>query len=334
MSIIQLNSEKVIGGDLQTDASDSAYDFVNYFKTPIEIYPQDSIELVSVSINQPASITINLENNRFCYTICNATENHFEVKNIVIPTGTYTLNELASVVEEQLKNSMAIDSINLTCTIDKSNLIKITWEQVLPPDSCCDGELRVNKNATAAYNVNLSLSKESTTKDMITTITSNGTSNNDVSDNIRTIVNSEFPISTLGGETTIELMREMYLDGIDVESLVQQYTLKSGTIKITLNDNSSLDYIVSKYDGTNTYDIKLVNGTSTFYAKFIEINELDSHDRESAGELLFLSNTDIAIPDNLPIVPSTAQIVSMVQADLAHIIMDLSSTISNNTTTN
>ncbi len=122
MSIITLRSTEDFGGTSASSAA--AVNFQNFFKDPIYFNKDDQVSVTSVTINQEVTeIVITDQNNQLEYMLLPAMRNtgdtpFFQRHSVFITPGSYTPVSLATEVQSQLNNSIALRVYNFAFTYD------------------------------------------------------------------------------------------------------------------------------------------------------------------------------------------------------------------------
>ena len=115
MSIILLQSEKQITPDL-IDSSDDPSDFVNIFRKPITIQPNQTVELVSFGFNKTESIILNTTNNVMYYRIGGF--DNYNTTKVTLAIGIYTIAQFIVEFQNKLNASINLNQYSFTVTFD------------------------------------------------------------------------------------------------------------------------------------------------------------------------------------------------------------------------
>jgi len=116
MSFLTLKSESQPSGK-SVNNTDGANNFINHFNDPVVIRPGDTIELVSCSINKPDVFVVTPENNQFIFrrgyglgdladpASLGERGTRFAQHVVEIPVGTYSGDQLAATIKDQLERN-------------------------------------------------------------------------------------------------------------------------------------------------------------------------------------------------------------------------------------
>tara|TARA_R110002126_G_scaffold97397_2_gene226990 strand:- start:2456 stop:5635 length:3180 start_codon:yes stop_codon:yes gene_type:complete len=128
MSFITLKSESQPSGK-SVNNTEGANNFINHFNDPVIVNPGDTLELVSCSINKPDTFVIDEENSEFIfrrgYGLGDLADTddlavvgtRFAQHLVKIPVGTYSGEQLASTIQEQLERNTLLYSYTKTWTV-------------------------------------------------------------------------------------------------------------------------------------------------------------------------------------------------------------------------
>ncbi len=128
MSFLTLKSESQPSGK-SVNNTDGANNFINHFNDPVVIRPGDTIELVSCSINKPDVFVVTPENNQFIfrrgYGLGDLADpdslgergTRFAQHVVEIPVGTYSGDQLATTIQDQLERNTLLLSFTDTWAV-------------------------------------------------------------------------------------------------------------------------------------------------------------------------------------------------------------------------
>ncbi len=295
MSLILLESEKLISENV-LDSSDIPSDFVNIFRKPIVLKPDDTFELVSMSFHKNANIVITSINNTMRWRIGNIQlySNH----DITITTGQYSPESLANEIKNKLNASVLINIYQFDC-IYANQKITISFSQIDTPDlpNSSDG-ISLIRNGTVFVDVKVD-EKELTDKSFLTNseLEVDGTVNSTIDNALELdyLISPNQPIFANNGGIFLSLNPQIHVNGVNVASAI--------SANVTMTEGSTTQAWVA-YSGSNGYEFTWNGKFYRFAASVPSINlrdggaDLKFFER---GLTLIEADADSALPTSISV---------------------------------
>lgn len=135
MSFIYLKSSRYLknydGSSILQNNSELPYQFVNSFREPIRVNPNSQIEIVSADLNVEPLHEISAENDNDAFTYAIGTEQEqFLQKLVKIPTGVYSNEELAEIMQKIADETNLLDSTKVLVGYDKIKGYTISFDVI------------------------------------------------------------------------------------------------------------------------------------------------------------------------------------------------------------
>jgi len=294
MSLILLESEKLISENV-LDSSDIPSDFVNIFRKPIVLKPDDTFELVSMSFHKNANIVITSINNTMRWRIGNIQlySNH----DVTITTGEYTPEGLADEIKNKLNASVLINIYQFDC-IYANQKITISFSQIDTPDlpNSSDG-IALIRNGTLFVDVKVD-EKELSDKSFLTNseLEVDGTVNSTIDNPLELdyLISPNQAVFSNDGGGFLALNPQIHINGVNVGDAI--------TGAITMTEGSTTQAWVA-YSGSNGYEFTWNSNFYRFAASVPEINLRDGGGTDllfyERGLTLIESDNDAALPSSI-----------------------------------
>ena len=293
MSLILLESEKLISENV-LDSSDIPSDFVNIFRKPIVLKPDDTFELVSMSFHKNANIVITSINNTMRWRIGNIQlySNH----DVTITTGEYTPEGLADEIKNKLNASVLINIYQFDC-IYANQKITISFSQIDTPDlpNSSDG-IAIVKNFTDFVDVKVD-EKELSDKSFLTNseleVDASVSSTVDNPLVLDYLISPNQPVFANGGGGTLALNPQIHINGVNVGNAI--------TAGVTMTEGDTTQAWVA-YSGSNGYEFTW-NGN--FYRFADSVPSINLRDGGGADLLFFERGLTLIEADNDAALPTS-----------------------------
>ena len=294
MSLILLESEKLISENV-LDSSDIPSDFVNIFRKPIVLKPDDTFELVSMSFHKNANIVITSINNTMRWRIGNIQlySNH----DVTITTGEYTPESLTDEIKNKLNASVLINIYQFDC-IYANQKITISFSQIDTPDlpNSSDG-IALIRNGTTFVDVKVD-EKELSDKSFLTNseLEVDGTVNSTIDNPLELdyLISPNQPVFANDGGGFLALNPQIHINGVNVGDAI--------TGAVTMTEGSTTQAWVA-YSGSNGYEFTWNSNFYRFAASVPEINLRDGGGTDllfyERGLTLIESDNDAALPSSI-----------------------------------
>ena len=313
MSLVLLQSEKQITPTLK-DLSDEPDNFINIFRKPITIKPNQTVELVSFGFNKKPMIINTVNNNVMYYRVGNFTT--YLTKKIVLDVGTYTIATFTAEIQSKLNASMNLNQYSFTVTYDINtdaitiNMLQTTtptffnssitpFGQVAPADdSFVSTYTEVNEPQMMPPGTNIIYQSNITT-----TI---GGGDLDHYAKLQLLNSIGTPIFSNNGSAFITL---------ESQSLIEGVFIGASPPAITMNDNVGVPGNTGNwtaYTGANGYNFQFTVNSQAYYVLLVggpnssteyvgEIKDDSGTDIpfNERGIYWIVSQTDVAVPSPL-----------------------------------
>lgn len=300
MSLVLLQSEKLITPKIK-DGSDEPDNFVNIFKQPIKIQPNQTIELVSFGFNKNASILINSTNNVFYYRIGNF--DNFLTHKVVIPIGNYTQSRFLTALEEALEKSTNLNQFNFAVSYDNNTeKVKIAITQSLPSTDLNQSSVDFGDVfPTDSGNFSSTFTESQVGNDYLyTSNISKALTNSSITNNpekLSLICSSGTPLFSNGGKASMILKTQRIITNFDTASAISNADVvfsKTGQTDSTLSTSSNWSF-QANINGSVAYFHVLTGYTNSI--KDNSNNEVPWYDRNKFW--IMSSNSSFNLPSTI-----------------------------------
>lgn len=340
MSLVYCKSQKFLedidGNIIDETTGSEPYYFQNQFKSPIPITKGSKIELVSADlrINPLYEISQSLKNNALSYGIGTQAAGNFQ-KMTKIPSGTYSDDRLANVIENAMNETQILDLAKWDVSyqdgehadVDNRNKFRIFLKNT--PKNYV-GEYHTDYNEYILLESKMGYKENNTNRDSgvgsineeirianNTTNTMIGTKNFSFDKNTNDTTKSSLLVSN----SAVPNLHGIFQAGGNCNLIVrptQTYILDAAAFlatgaKFNLNKNSTFFYEVEAkaYSGSNGYDFTFdVVGAAPniFYCKIIaNQTQMDTYTMPNSansknipyGNFLIMNSTDTAVNTTL-----------------------------------
>ena len=261
MSLVLLQSEKQITPSLK-DSSDEPDNFVNIFRKPIKIKPNQTVELVSFGFNKNATIVMTANNNVMYYRI--GSFDNYTTTKVVVKIGTYTISEFVTELENKLNASMNLNQYSFTVSYNVStDSVTINLLQESTPtlfnSSTAFGEVQPR---TSDYSSSFSEETDASGNKLYLSNITSGLASPDLDqvENLSIISSSGTPLFSNNGGFMIELRAQYHIEGI---------TTTPSLPPVTMTDNSANTGNWTNYSGSNGYAFQFTVDGTDYYVKLV-----------------------------------------------------------------
>ena len=306
MSLVLLQSEKQITPSLK-DSSDEPDNFINIFRKPITIKPNQTVELVSFGFNKKPMI-IHTANNNVMYYRVGGFDN-FLTKKVVLNVGTYTIPNFIIELQSKLNASMNLNQYSFSVSYDANtdaitiNLLQATTPQFFNKSITPFGQVSPKDASFSASYTEVNESNMSPPGTNIVHQSNISTSivggNLDQYEKLQLLNSVGSPIFSNNGSAFITLASESHIEGIGIGASPPPITMNDGTntgnwTSVTSTNGYNFQFTVN----SQPYFVRLVGGASTSNAFVGEIKDdngdnIPFYDR---GLYWIVSQTDRSIP--------------------------------------
>ena len=306
MSIILLQSEKQITPDL-IDSSDDPSDFVNIFRKPITIQPNQTVELVSFGFNKTESIILNTTNNVMYYRIGGF--DNYNTTKVTLAIGIYTIAQFIVEFQNKLNASINLNQYSFTVTFDQNtasitiNLLQTTTPTFFNESIVPFGQVEpVDGSFSASYTkINEPQMMPTGTNIVYQSNISTTTVGRDLDhfDKLELLNSLGTPIFSNNGSAFVTLSSQAHIEGIYIGSTPPPVTMNDGTntgnwASYTGTNGFNFQFTVN----SQAYYVRLVGGQTTSDAFVGKIEDSQGNDIpfNERGLYWIVSQTDRSIP--------------------------------------